>query len=61
MYGKLRSEQVYLQGGVVFISCVDYFYKCDGNYLDNKVKIIDGKGVIGMGEIGVCCEVVVDF
>ncbi|MBF4485862.1 hypothetical protein [Flavobacterium sp. CSZ] len=69
MDGKMKNQRVYGEGQKKAISGVDYNYSTTGanpetkNYglLNNTVKTVDSKGVIGSKLVGVDYDVINDF
>lgn len=60
MHGKARSVKHYAENQVAPISGVTYFYRQNGNELNNTVEVIDTQNTISTEEMGVNVDVIND-
>lgn len=60
MHGKPQAQRVYAEGQETPISSVKYFYKQEGNTLDNTIKVIDKSGNVSDAQAGVDIDMTID-
>jgi len=60
MHGKAKAQHVYAEGKDEPISSVKYFYKQDGNTLDNNIQVIGKDGKARMAKAGVDIDMTID-